>query len=89
MKQDAEEYEGEEGELIEIPLQVSVPAGFVAIPQEDYEAMIGAMQRLYILMERIRSGERLTKSLLLRACGAFDEANAEEMYELQQKGKKV
>lgn len=66
----------------DIPVQV--PPGYVAITSEEYQALVGSFQRMIILAERISAGERLTKSMLLRALGVFDEAMAETMFEKQE-----
>ena len=72
---DDEEYGGQT--IIEQEQAMVLPKGYVGIELETFEAFTAMVQRVVILKERILSGEKLTKDQLLRALGAFDEAEAE------------
>lgn len=83
---DDEEYEIEQVQNVEVP-QMVLPVGMVGVELGDFMAMTAMSQRLTILQERVKAGEPMTKEYLLRALGAFDEANGEALYRKVKKEK--
>ena len=81
-----EEYGSGEIQEVNIP-QMVLPVGMVGIELKDFMAMSAMTQRLTILQERVKAGEPMTKEYLLRALGAFDEANGEALYRRMKKEK--
>lgn len=75
------EYESDVSpdEIMPLTPTVTVPAGYVAVPLEEYAQLCDTLQRVLILLERFSAGEKLTKEMTLRALGFFDAAIVEEM----------
>lgn len=82
---DYEAYDDDCGVILQEVVPMQIIQGYVAIPEEKYEALVGAMQRMVILAERLTSGERLSKSMILRALGMFEDATAESLCERYKK----
>ena len=79
---DIDDYIDESGSttIVETQQMVLSP-GWVAVPFADYQVREAMLQRMVILIERIESGEKLTKEQLLRALGRFDSAIDEMLNE--------